>query len=239
MEIFGALLELTIINLILSIDNAVLIASVTKDLPDKKRKQVSFFGTIAALIIRFVFILVFLYLFKEEFASIYLLGGIFLVGIGLFITNEKEGNGKEKKINNGFVLKLIFLVVLIDILMSFDNALVVADIASKLEDQMFWQIFIIIFALGMSFPIILFGANKFGKILHDSTWIIYIASFLLVSIGIEMIFEAGFIWANINYEEWIPMYQTLLFKRLTYVISGVLVTSKYFYDKHGKSNVVH
>ncbi len=234
MEIFAALVELTIINLILSIDNAILIASVSKDLPDDKRKKVSFFGTTFALIVRFFFIIIFLYLFKEEFASIYLIGGIFLIGIGLFITNKKSSTTKKAK--HDVVFKLIIFVVLIDILMSFDNALVVAELASKLDGQIFWQMFIILFALGMSFPIILFGANKFGEILHKKRWIIYVASFILISIGVEMICDASFIWSNINFEE-TTIYQKLLLKTFVYSISGILVIMKYFFDRTWNNKV--
>ncbi len=111
------------------------------------------------------------------------------------------------------IIKLVFLVVVADLLMSFDNAIVIADIASH-ANNLGWEIFMIVFALLFSFPIILFGANTFGKIMHENKWVPYFASFLLVSIGLEMIFESIMIWTDVNLNE---IQEKFLLNRLPYL----------------------
>lgn len=228
MEIFLLLIQLFVINLILSVDNAVLIAAFSKDLENKQRKQVTLFGTIFATLIKLVLILLFLFLLDQEFASIYLIGGLFLVGIGLFIDssgqNESRTGDKNQKI-----IRLIGAIVLIDLFLSFDNSIIIADVASKING-VGWQVVLIILTLGMSFPIILFGANTLGKLLHEKKWILYLVSILLVASGIEMIVDASFIWANASYQEWNLGFQILMYL-IIYLVAGLIVWGMYWIKK--------
>ncbi len=222
MEIFLLLIQLFIINLVLSIDNAVLIATFSKNLEGKQRKQVTLFGTIFATLIKLVLILLFLFLLDQEFASIYLIGGLFLIGIGLFMDSngEKKTGDKSQKI-----IKLVGAIVMIDLFLSFDNSIIIADVASKINGVV-WQIILIFLTLAISFPIILFGANSLGKLLHEKKWILYIVAVLLVASGIEMILDASFIWANVAYEEWDFGYRILMYVG-AYLVSAAIVFSFY------------
>ncbi|WP_419180403.1 TerC family protein, partial [Bacillus xiapuensis] len=81
LEIFGlsfaVLLEVILINIVLSGDNAVVIAMASRNVPKKQQKKAIFWGTFGAIILRLIFAVAIVYLLKLPFVTF--VGGLLLV----------------------------------------------------------------------------------------------------------------------------------------------------------------
>lgn len=84
------LLKIIVINIVLSGDNAVVIALACKNLPPEQRKKAVFFGSFGAIVLRFVLTIAAVWLLQIPFVQ--LAGGILLLWIALkLMQGEAEG----------------------------------------------------------------------------------------------------------------------------------------------------
>ncbi len=193
MEILNIILGLVllfIIDIALSVDNAILIASTTKKLDSKDRKLAQLIGGIGAVLMRLLFVLLILFIFEktEGISFIYILGGGLLIYIAWVISTEGDENEKkEMKDGGNSIIKAIVLIIAGDILMSFDNAIVIAEFSLKITDDVLWQMLIVGIALFASLAVILFFSKKLAIFMQNNEWVVYVAAWLLCSVGVEMI----------------------------------------------------
>lgn len=187
-----AMLQVTLIDLVLGLDNAIVIALAAKDLNKKDKNRAIFFGMFLAIIIRAIFCGVFIILGEKEIILFYLIGGALLIYLGWKLMS---GYMKEKKISaNKTLLGAIMTIVVADAIMSIDNALAISQIANNASDIFRIEMIIVLFGLLLSIPIILFGAKFIMKLIKKWSWIIYFGGFLIIHIGIEMILSENFIY---------------------------------------------
>ena len=202
-----SIIELIFVSIVISIDNAVLIGTLTKDLPGKKRKITNFIGAFLGLILRLILVGVFYYILNiggtDSVPFIYIFGGSLIIFAGIVITNPKNNNKKQKTLDAGAsALKIIFIIFSVDALLSLDNSIVIADKSNDLADGVnWWEIVVMVMTTVISFPVILYGAKFLGHILNKYSWIIYLSAVLLVSIGIDMFLEDPLL--NIQIDAWI------------------------------------
>ena len=228
LEILLLIVELFVINLILSGDNAVLIASATKKLNEKDRKIATILGALIATLLRFVFIIVIFYLGNFNIPFISFLGGALLFKLALDLTKtefdkkDKKSNEPEKKTMVSSLTKIIFA----DFTMSFDNSIVFVGIASNYDVSSSIELSIIAVVLLLSLPIILFGAKVISFLLDKFNFINYIAMFFLLFLGIELLFSGIYIdgWIEDIFGEW-------KLEKIVFLIFAFTLTSfKYIYD---------
>ncbi len=142
------LLEIIWINILLSGDNAVVIALACRSLPQRQRKLGVIFGSGAAVALRVVFTVLVVELLALPFLKI--VGGILLLWIGIKLAGAEEA---EKEIAPANTLwSAIRIVAVADAVMSLDNMMAVAAAAkgSKL---------LILIGLALSIPLLVFGAT--------------------------------------------------------------------------------
>ncbi|MEI6152765.1 MAG: TerC family protein, partial [Deltaproteobacteria bacterium] len=141
-----SLLSIMFVNIVLSGDNAVVIAMAVRSLPDKQKKQGILYGTGIAVLLRIVLTFFAAKLLDIPFMK--LAGGLLIawIAVKLFLEEGAEGNA-ENKIKN--VWKAITTILVADLVMSVDNVLAVAG-ASK------GNLTLLIIGLGMSIPIVIF-----------------------------------------------------------------------------------
>ncbi|GAA4703526.1 TerC family protein [Brevibacillus fulvus] len=182
---FSALLMIIMINIVLSGDNAVVIAIACRKLSQKNRKKAILWGTFLAIIVRVVATVLASYLFKIPF--LYLLGGLVLVYISykLLLDDDDEG-----KIQSGeSLMEAVRTIVIADIMMGLDNILAIAGAAGG-------NLTLIILGLVISIPIMIWGSQLILKAMERFPWILYIGSAVLAWAAAKMIFEekviAGF-----------------------------------------------
>ncbi len=224
MEFILGILFLLVIDIVLSVDNAILIASTTKDLEGSQKKWAQILGATGAVLLRliFVFVLMFAFAALEGVILIYILGGAVLIYIGISITNKSDENHKAKSSSSLF--KAVALIMAGDVMMSFDNALIISEVAIDISNGKTWMmVAIVTIALVLSLAIIIFFSSQLAKFMKKNEWLIYVAAWLLLGVGIEMIFKDPLFNLQLAHI-WIML--------MSYSFAGIIICMKYyFHDK--------
>ena len=150
-----SILQIIAIDIILGGDNAIVIALACRNLPEKQRKLGIFYGAAGAIILRVI--MVFFATTLLMISGLKLIGGILLfwIGIKLIIDNGKENKFSIKQERN--LIGAIKTIVIADFVMSLDNSVAIAAAAKG-------NIYIVIFGLLLSIPIIIWGSTLILKI---------------------------------------------------------------------------
>ena len=176
---WAALGSIILANVLLSGDNAVVIAMAARSLPADQQKKAIFFGSAAAIVLRIVLTLIAVEMLKWPFLKI--IGGLLLVYIGVsLLLEEDDGDGELGKENKG-LMHAIRTILIADLVMSLDNVLAVAAAAKG-------NTVLLIAGLGISIPLIIFGSTLLLKVMERFPIIITLGAGLLGFLAGEMVF---------------------------------------------------
>ena len=175
LEMIWAVLAIIMIDVVLAGDNALVIGMAANKLPNHLKKRAIFWGTFGAIAIRFISVLLLTYLLAVP--GLKLVGGLLLVYIAW--TLVQSGKNHEISAKNTF-WAAIGTIIVADAVMGVDNALGIAAAA----DGNMW---LVVFGLLISVPIILFGSTVIAKILERHPNAVYIGSFVLFVVACKMI----------------------------------------------------
>src|SRR5882672_10207832 len=114
-EFWVGLVKIIWINIILSGDNAVVIALAARSLPPHQQKQAVFFGSGAAVVLRIILTVVAAKLLALPYLQI--VGGLLLLWIGVQLLGDEEDDGGEDKAY-GSMLAAVLTILLADLVMS-------------------------------------------------------------------------------------------------------------------------
>lgn len=172
-----SVLQIVWIDLLLSGDNAVVIALACRSLPEKQRKIGIWLGAGAAIFLRIVFALVVSYLMGLPFLKV--LGGmlLFWIAIKLVVGEEEAHDGIE---SSDSLWRAVKTIAIADAVMSLDNVIAIAA-ASRGHPELF------IFGLLLSIPLIIFGSQIIMDLLTRFPILIWLGAALLGWIAGEMI----------------------------------------------------
>ena len=170
LEIFG-------INILLSGDNAVVIALACRSLPAKTRMAGIVLGVLVAIGLRIVFTLGLQSILGWPWLT--LAGGILLVGIAIQLVTEAD-HGNKVIADSKSLMGAVWTIAIADMVMSLDNVLAIAVAAHGKP----WLVF---FGLAMSIPIIVGGAALILALLTRFPILIWAGAALLGWIGGELI----------------------------------------------------
>lgn len=165
------------INIILSGDNAVVIALACRALPPGQRLLGVVLGAGAAVILRIIFTLVVQQMFDLPWLK--LIGGaiLFWIAVKLLLGDE----GSEENVKSGAnIWEAIKIVAIADIVMSLDNVLAIAAAAGGNMD-------LIIIGLAISIPLVVFGSTLLMWLLNHLPILVWAGSALLGWIAGELI----------------------------------------------------
>tara|TARA_B100001248_G_scaffold91504_1_gene67849 strand:- start:2051 stop:2722 length:672 start_codon:yes stop_codon:yes gene_type:complete len=173
-----SILQIIAIDLVLGGDNAIVIALACKNLPEKQRKLGIFYGALGAIVLRVI--MVFFASTLLLISGLKIIGGILLfwIGIKLILDSKKENALNITQGNNLF--EAIKTIIIADFVMSLDNSVAIAGAADG-------NIYLVIFGLLLSVPIIIWGSNIILKLIDKYPIIIYLGSALLGWIAGDMI----------------------------------------------------
>ncbi|PFN78561.1 hypothetical protein COJ85_31515 [Bacillus sp. AFS076308] len=180
MEIFGlsfaVLLEVILINIVLSGDNAVVIAMASRNVPKKQQKKAIFWGTFGAIILRLIFAIAIVYLLGLPFVTF--VGGLLLVyiAIKLLIDDDDEDNHRE---GASSLISAVKTIITADAIMSLDNVLAIAGAVEG-------NIAGIIIGVIVSIPLVVFGSQLILKALEKYPIISYVGAGILAWTAGEM-----------------------------------------------------
>jgi YjbE family integral membrane protein len=169
-------------NIILSGDNAVVIAMASRNLPKELQKKAIFWGSAAAIILRVILTLTAVQLLTLPYLKI--IGAVLLVYIGvqLLAEGDEEEDGIEGSSN---IFNAIKTILIADIVMSLDNVIAVVGVANKAPEEA--RIPLILIGLALSIPLIIFGSTLLLKIMDKFPFIVVLGAALLGLLAGEMI----------------------------------------------------
>ena len=179
-EWFVALGSILLINLILSGDNAVIIALASKNLPHKQRNLAVLWGSAGAVILRIL--LTFIAASLLDVPYLQFIGGVLLLWIALNLLGNDHGNADCKEASS--LKEAIKIILFADLIMSLDNVLALAAVAQTLPDSKYS---LIIVGLLTSIPLVVFGAQLLMKLMDRFPVIIYIGAAVLGYAAAEML----------------------------------------------------
>lgn len=160
--------EILMVNLVLSGDNAVVIALASKNLPLKQRKQAVWLGALGAVLLRIVLTWIAVVLLKIPL--IQAIGGIMLMFIAFKLLLEHEN---ESRVEGAPTMwRSIQTILAADFIMSLDNVLAIAALANG-------DLAILVIGIALSIPIVVWGSNLIAVWLHKFPLLVYAGAGIL------------------------------------------------------------
>ncbi len=178
--LWGAFGAIVVANLLLSGDNAVVIAMAARSLPPRQQKQAIFWGSAAAIVLRVILTIAAVQLLQVPYLKI--IGGVLLLWIGIQLLND-TGDGGEVTAQ-GTLGAAIRTILVADLVMSVDNVLAVAGAADRAPEA--YRIPLVIIGLAMSIPLIIAGSTLLMKVMERFPIIITLGAALLGYLAGEM-----------------------------------------------------
>ncbi|RZI69316.1 MAG: TerC family protein [Variovorax sp.] len=171
------LVKIVWINIILSGDNAVVIALAARSLPPHQQQKAVLFGSGAAVVLRIVLTVVAAKLLALPYLQI--IGGMLLLWIGVqLLGDEEEDNGDAKEY--GTLMSAVRTILIADLVMSLDNVIAVAAAAQG-------SMVLLVLGLAISIPLVIFGSTLMIKLMERFPIIVMIGAALIGWVGGETI----------------------------------------------------
>ena len=187
------LVKIVWINIILSGDNAVVIALAARSLPPAQQKQAIMFGSGAAVVLRIVLTIVAAKLLELSFLQV--VGGCLLLWIGYqLLTGEEDGEGESK--GHGSMFAAIRTILIADLVMSLDNVIAVAATAQG-------NMVLLILGLAISIPLVIFGSTLMIKLMGRFPVIVTLGAALIGWVAGETITSDHVMEAMVQAMPWL------------------------------------
>ncbi|WP_371370877.1 TerC family protein [Sporomusa aerivorans] len=222
-EWFMALGSILLVNLVLSGDNAVIIALASKNLPEHQRKKAILWGSVGAVVLRII--LTFVAASLLDIPYLQFLGGLALlyIAVSLLKDNDEESDYGEATSYREAIKVILFA----DLIMSLDNVLALAAISQTVPSGKYGLITV---GLATSIPLVVFGAQLLMKLMDRFPVIIYLGAGVLGYAAAEMIASDKAIGPLIS------DYTLLLEIGLTL---GVIITGYFFKSRSTEKTSLH
>ena len=167
------LVEIIWINIILSGDNAVVIALAARPLPLHQQRKAIFWGSGAAVVLRILLTVVAAKLLKLSFLQI--AGGCLLLWIGLqLLSDAKENEGESP--TPGSLMAAVHTILIADLVMSLDNVIAVAAAAQG-------DMTLLVLGLALSIPLVIFGSTLMIRLMERFPIIVVLGAALIGWVG--------------------------------------------------------
>lgn len=178
--IWIALLKIIWVNILLSGDNAVVIALAARNLPANQQRMAILGGSGAAIVLRVVLTLFAVRLLQFPFLK--LIGSLLLlwIGVQLLTGDDEEGDVKAGD-SLGAAIRTILVA---DLVMSLDNVIAVAAAANSAPIEA--RTALLVVGLALSIPLIIFGSTLLLKLMQRFPFIITLGAALLGFVAGEM-----------------------------------------------------
>jgi YjbE family integral membrane protein len=171
--------EIGFLNLLLSGDNAVVIALAVRTLPRRQRLLGQIWGTVGAVGLRLAFVSIVSLLLRIPFLR--LVGGLLLVWIAYKLV-QPVGASLEGGRHGTSFWEAIWIIIVADITMSLDNVLAIAAAAHG-------DMALVILGVAISLPIVVGGSGILAALMNRYGWIIWIGGGILGYVAGDMILE--------------------------------------------------
>jgi len=180
---WAALFSIIVANILLSGDNAVVIAMASRNLPASQQKKAIFWGSAAAIILRVLLTVTAVQLLTLPYLKI--IGAVLLVYIGVQLLADSNDDAEMDGHSN--IWGAIRTILVADLVMSLDNVIAVAAAAQKGPEET--RLALLIIGLGLSIPLIIFGSTLLLKVMDRFPVIITLGAGLLGLLAGGMLVE--------------------------------------------------
>jgi len=189
-----AVLQIIWIDILLSGDNAVVIALACRKLPAGQRLWGVVLGTLVAISLRVVFAGLVTTLMKVAYLK--LVGGVLLLWIAVKLLGPEENgkNGEVEPVDN--LWRAVRIIAIADVVMSLDNVIAIAAVAERFEAPHNYAL--LMFGLAVSIPLIMAGAALVMALLERFPIIVWAGAALLGWIAGEIIAKDPLFTANLD-----------------------------------------
>jgi YjbE family integral membrane protein len=189
-----AVLQIIWIDVLLSGDNAVVIALACRKLPPQQRVWGVVLGTLVAISLRVVF--AGLVTTLMQMAYLKLVGGVLLlwIAVKLLAPEENDKNGEVQAVET--LWRAVRIVAIADVVMSLDNVIAIAAVAERFEAPHSYAL--LMFGLAVSIPLIMAGAAMIMAILERFPIVVWAGAALLGWIAGEIIAKDPLFTAHLD-----------------------------------------
>jgi len=192
-EFWVGLLKIIWINIILSGDNAVVIALAARSLPPAQQKKAVLFGSGAAVVLRIALTVVAVQLLALPYLQI--VGGLLLLWIGTQLLGDgDEGEGESKEY--GSLMAAVRTILIADLVMSLDNVIAVAAAAKG-------SMVLLILGLAISIPLVIFGSTLMIRLMERFPIVVTFGAGLIGWVGGETIISDNVLTPWVQEAHWL------------------------------------
>ncbi|WP_295543256.1 TerC family protein [uncultured Pseudacidovorax sp.] len=175
-DLWLGLLKIVWINIILSGDNAVVIALAARALPPEQQKRAVLIGSAAAVVLRIVLTIVAVKLLALPYLQI--IGGLLLLWIGVQLLSGEDENEEGGEKPHLTLASAVRTILIADLVMSLDNVIAVAAAANG-------SMLLLVLGLAISIPLVIFGSSLMIKLMNRFPVIIVLGAALIGWVGGE------------------------------------------------------
>jgi YjbE family integral membrane protein len=212
------------VNVVLSGDNAVVIALAARSLPEKQQKQAILWGAGAAVVLRIILTIFAAKLLGLDWLKI--IGSLLLFWIGIKLLVPEDG---EDDIDaSDHLMTAIRTILIADLVMSLDNVIAVAAAAGG-------SMTLLVLGLAISIPLVIFGATLLVNLMERYPVIITVGAALIGWVAGEMLISdlalrpwlepMGVAYREIEEQVFKPYYGGLNLEYVTGAIGVVVVVA--------------
>ena len=193
-EFWIGLVKIIWINIILSGDNAVVIAMAARTLPPHQQTKAVVYGSAAAVVLRVLLTVVAAKLLALSWLQI--VGGVLLLWIGVQLLGEEDDGEEGPAKHHGTMLSAIRTILIADLIMSLDNVIAVAAAAKG-------SMLLLILGLAISIPLVIFGSTLMIKLMERFPIIVVIGAGLIGWVGGEAIVSDNVLKEVVDANRWL------------------------------------
>jgi len=213
-ELFARFLGILAIDLILSGDNAVVIALAVRQLKGDTRRKAIILGATGAVLLRLFFAAIVTFLLQIPLLQA--VGGALLLWVAWKLVHDSPGEEEDDEVQAGGNLwEAIRIIIIADVVMSLDNVIALVGVSGG-------NLALLVFGLALTIPLIIWGSTLLSALLDRWRWLVYVGAGILVYVAVEMLFEDrvvhGFIGDSLqNLETVIALAGTAVFLALAWL----------------------
>jgi YjbE family integral membrane protein len=201
------------VNIILSGDNAVVIALAALSLPKHQQGKAIFWGAGAAVVLRIVLTIIAVEMLKVSYLKI--IGGLLLFWIAVKLLMPEDGDPDIESSDN--LIQAIKIILIADLVMSLDNVVAVAAAAKG-------SILLLVLGLAISIPLVIFGATILMRLMERYPIIVVIGAALIGAVAGELLVTDPVVvdWISANMP-WLEIHVPLIGEVSWAQIAGAVV----------------
>ncbi len=177
MDYLTALFSIIMINLLLSGDNALVIALASRKLPPRQQRQAILWGGAGAVVMRIILTLVAVVLLQVPYLQI--AGGFLLLWVAIKLVAD-DHNAEEEIEAAGNLWDAVKTILIADLVMSLDNVIAIAGVSRG-------NIGLLVIGLAISIPIIIWGSTLITMLMQRWPVIVVIGAAFLGWVAGDML----------------------------------------------------